>query len=126
MVFRDRFDHQFSENLIWWGINSCSVDVHVIEHFLAADSTLFLIEALSARDITGYTNYPEEHEVILQPGIRLNIVANSMEHTGGLHVVHLREVSVGDTHDPLLRLFHLYPRRSRTLRHRKRKPLKRL
>lgn len=102
----DRSDHQFSNNLTWWGINSCSVDVHVIEHFLAANSTLFLIEALSARDITGYTNYPEEHEVILQPGIRLNIVANSMEHAGGLHVVHLREVNVGDALDLSSRFFH--------------------
>lgn len=66
----------------------------MIEHFLATDSTLFLIEAVTARDITGYTNFPQEHEVILQPGIKLYIVADSMEHTGGLHIVHLREVEV--------------------------------
>ena len=75
------------------------MDVYVIEHFVTADSTLFLNEASTARDITGYTNYPDEHEVILQPGIRLHVVANSMEHTGGLHIVHLREVNVGDIDD---------------------------
>lgn len=80
--------------LVWWSINSCSVDVHVIEQFLTENSTLFLIEALTARDITGYTNYPQEHEVILQPGIRLHIVADPMEHTGGLQIVHLREIEV--------------------------------
>lgn len=68
----------------------------MIEQFLATNSTLFLIEAVTARDITGYTNYPQEHEVILQPGIKLHIVANSMEHTGGLHVVHLREIKVDE------------------------------
>jgi hypothetical protein len=82
--------------LIWWSINSCSLDVHVIEHFLTADSTLFLIEAMNARDISGYTNYLNEHEVILPPGIRLQVVANSMQHIGGLHVVHIREVKVCD------------------------------
>ncbi len=80
--------------MIWWSINSCSLDVHVVEHFLTVDSTLFLIEAMTARDITGYTNYPKEQEVILLPGIRLHVVANSMKHSGGLHVIHLREIDV--------------------------------
>ncbi len=87
----------FRDELIWWSINSCSLDVHIIENFLTANSTLFLIEAINARDITGYTNYPNEHEVILSPGIRLQVVANSMQHTGGLHIVHLRETKVGET-----------------------------
>jgi hypothetical protein len=73
------------------------LDVHVIEHFLTTDSTLFLIEAMTARDITGYTKYPNEHEVILPLGINLDVVANSMAHTGGLHVVHLREIEVCKT-----------------------------
>ena len=47
----DRSDHQLNNNLTWWGIPSWPVDVHVIDNFLAADSTMLLIEALSARDM---------------------------------------------------------------------------
>lgn len=80
--------------MIWWSSNSCSLDVHVFERFLSDDSALFLIDAMNARDITGYTNYPNEHEAILPSGICLHIVANSMKHIGSLHVTHLREVNV--------------------------------
>lgn len=88
------FGNVLRDELIWWSINSCSLDVHVIEHFLSADSTIFMIEAMNARNISGYTNYPNEHEVILSPGICLQVVANTMHHTGGLHIVHLREIKV--------------------------------
>ena len=53
--------------------------------------TVFLIETLNARNVMGYTNFPDEHEVILPMGTRFHIVANSMDFIGGLCIVHLRE-----------------------------------
>ena len=85
----------FAENqeLTWWSVNSCSSSVHVIKDFLDVNSTLFLIEAANGKDVASFTNYPNEDEVVLGPGTRLRVVGSTLDHVGGLHVVHLREVS---------------------------------
>jgi hypothetical protein len=49
-------------------LSPCSLDVHVIEHFLVTNRTPFVIEAPHARDSSGYTNYLTEQEVIPPPG----------------------------------------------------------
>lgn len=77
----------------WWSVNSCSASVHVVKNFLANNSTLFLIEAENGKDISNLTNYPNEDEVLLGPGTKLRVVGDALDHAGGLHVVHLREVT---------------------------------
>jgi hypothetical protein len=49
-------------------LSPCSLDVHVIEHFLVTNGTSFVIEALHVQDSSGYTNYLTEQEVIPTPG----------------------------------------------------------
>jgi hypothetical protein len=49
-------------------LSPCSLDPHVIEHFLVTNRIPFVIEALHARDSSGYTNYLTEQEVIPPPG----------------------------------------------------------
>ncbi len=80
--------------VIWWDVSSCLSDVNKIKHFLGTNGTLFLIKALNATDITGYARYPNEHEFILLPGTRLQVVVNCMEYQGVLRLLHLREISV--------------------------------
>ncbi|CAF1453302.1 unnamed protein product [Rotaria sp. Silwood1] len=82
----------------WWSINSCSSLVKVVEDFLSTDgnSTLFMIEAANGKDLTGYTNYPDEKEVLLKMGTKLRVKSNAMKH-GKLHLIHLVEI---DNNDP--------------------------
>jgi hypothetical protein len=82
------------QELTWWSINSCSSSVDVIKNFLGSNSTLFLIEVVNGKKITGYTNFSTENEVILGPGTRLCVVTDPLDHPT-LHVVHLRELSDG-------------------------------
>jgi hypothetical protein len=84
-----------NEELTWWGVSSCSLSVDVVKDFLPSEtrSTLFLIEAINGKDVSRYTNYPTEDEVLLCPGIQLRVVANALDHPGGLNIVHLAEVS---------------------------------
>jgi hypothetical protein len=90
--------------VIWWGVSSCLSDVDKIKHFLGINGTLFLIEALNSIDITGYARYPNEHEFILLPGTRLQVVANCMEYQGVLRLLHLREISVREKKENLIGL----------------------
>ena len=51
-----------------------------------------MIEVVHGKDISGYSNYPIEDEVLLTPGIQLCVAANPLNHVGGLCLVHLKEV----------------------------------
>jgi hypothetical protein len=82
------------EVVTWWSVSSCSVSLEVVQDFLSsnANSTLLMIEAKNAKDVTGYTSFPDEKEVLLGPGTQLRVKSNALHHHGGLHVVHLVEV----------------------------------
>jgi hypothetical protein len=82
------------EILTWWSISSCSISLTAAQHFLEskAHGTLLMIEAKNAKDITGYTNFPDEKEVILKPGTYLRVEDNALRHPGGLNVIHLLEL----------------------------------
>ncbi|CAF3947335.1 unnamed protein product [Rotaria sp. Silwood1] len=77
--------------ITWWSISSCSPDVDVIKEFLTGNSTLFLIEAVQGKDISIYSSYPLEKEVLLCPATRLHVLSNALERSS-LHLVHLKEI----------------------------------
>ncbi|CAF0843851.1 unnamed protein product [Adineta steineri] len=91
-----------NEELTWWNISSCSLSIDVIKDYLSTTdrSTLFLIEAVHGKDISHYTNYPGEDEILLGPGIQLRVVDNVTDLPGGLNIIHLAEVA--NYHDKLL------------------------
>jgi hypothetical protein len=82
----------------WWSVNSCSSSVDVIKNFLGNDksSTLFLIEAVNGKKVSGYTEYENEDEIILRMGTQFRVKSNALDHPNGSHVVHLVEVDDND------------------------------
>jgi hypothetical protein len=68
--------------------------VDTIKGFLPSEtkSTLYMIEAIHGKDISAYTNYPTEHEVLLNIGTQLRVVANPLNLAAGLYLVHLVEM----------------------------------
>ncbi|CAF1425090.1 unnamed protein product [Rotaria sordida] len=89
------------QKLTWWSVSSCSTSVDVISSFLgnAPQSTLFNIDCINGKSIAAYTCYPAEDEVILMPGTTFEVVANPLHHHGGLHIIHLKEISDDDDDD---------------------------
>ena len=80
------------DEMTWWTISSCSSSLKVVEGFLGSMSTLFMIEAKNGKDISTYSNFPKEKEVILGLGTRLRVASNVLGHSS-LNVVHLLELS---------------------------------
>ncbi|CAF1119443.1 unnamed protein product [Rotaria sordida] len=78
------------DEFTWWTISSCSTSVNMIKDFLGSSSTLFLIEAVNGKDISRYTNYSSESEVILCPGTRLRVISDPLDQPY-MHIVHLQE-----------------------------------
>jgi hypothetical protein len=87
---------KFAENQLvtWWSFNSCSSSVHVIENFLGTgnNATLFSIEAVNGKRVSGYTQYENEDEVILRMGSEFRVNGKPLALTNGSHIVHLIEV----------------------------------
>ena len=86
-------DHfPFDNNMItWWGVNSTSTNINTIQSLPTEKSTLFTIEALNGKDITEYSAFPDEQEVILIPGTRLRIITSASNIIGNSSNVHLEE-----------------------------------
>ena len=83
-------EYKNNETLTWWHINSCTTKIDAVEQFLGREATLFLIEATSGRDISIYSNYPREQEMILPLGTTLRVHAQPLTHAA-MHIVHLVE-----------------------------------
>ncbi|CAF1342692.1 unnamed protein product, partial [Rotaria sordida] len=86
----------------WWTMNSCTSSVQVIKSFLgnAKNSTLFLIEAINGKRISGYTAYESEDEVILPTGSQFRVKSDVLEQSHGSKVVHLVQIDDNDS-EPL-------------------------
>ena len=67
----------FMKNQIitWWSVNSCSSSVNVIKNFVGNEkqSTLFSIETMNGKKVSGYTEYESEDEVILRIGSQFRV-----------------------------------------------------
>lgn len=85
--------YQKNQIVTWWNVSSCSLSVRVVEAFLKSNdsATLFMIEAVHGGNMSGYTMYSDEEEVILHMSTRLRVKDNALKY-GTLSVVHLVEV----------------------------------
>lgn len=76
---------------IWWSVNSCSLDASVIKPFLNDNGTVFVIEAIHAKDISVLSAVSDEKEVILMPGTRVRRKYGTLD-LGTINVLQLEEI----------------------------------
>jgi len=77
---------------IWWGFSSCTTDLETVKKFLSdGDKTVFNIHVDNAYDISLFSSFPKESEVLLPPA-RYFEVLNSSNFGHGLYVVELKEI----------------------------------
>ncbi|CAF1382383.1 unnamed protein product [Rotaria sordida] len=94
----------FTKNqiLTWWSINSCSSSVKIIGNFIGnrKNATLFLIEVIKGKKISGYTEFKNEDEIILRMGSQFRVESDVLKQPNGSLLVHL--VELDDNHDQSL------------------------
>jgi len=76
---------------IWWSVNSCSVDISVVKEYLHECGTLFAIDASHGKDISEYSVFPAEKEIVLMPGTRLRAKCYPLTVDSGFFLIHLQE-----------------------------------
>lgn len=89
--------NSFVENArhTWWSVNSCSSGLNVIEVYLGDTGTVFAINASAAKDISEFSAFPEEREVILMPGTEMLVKSTRLSFKNSLFIVHLDENNNG-------------------------------
>ncbi|CAF1672958.1 unnamed protein product, partial [Adineta ricciae] len=89
--------------LTWWTVNSCSSSVNVIKKFFGNETnyTLFMIQALNGKNVSGYTAYEDENEIILPIGSHFRVKGDSLEQSNQSYLVHLIEIDDNDNQDAL-------------------------
>ncbi|CAF2670496.1 unnamed protein product [Rotaria sp. Silwood2] len=70
-----------NNEFIWWNITSCSSSSDVIKDFIGINSRLLVIKTTTGKDISNYSNFPDQHEIILCPGTRLRFMKNIQDLT---------------------------------------------
>ena len=83
---------------VWSSATSCTRDASVAPYFANNSNdigTLFQIEVSSGRDISSFSEFPKEEEVLIRPGTKFLVTKGPMLHTlhgKNLYVIHLKEV----------------------------------
>ena len=79
----------------WWAVSSCSSSVNVIETFFpnTSNTTLFLIETINGRKVSGYTQFEKENEIILKSGTEFQVCSDPLKRPDGSYTVHLIELN---------------------------------
>ena len=83
---------EFNENTIhtWGSITSCSSQINVAACFAGQKGILFCINAIHGKDITKYSEFQGEREIILMPGTRLQVQSTSFD-LNGFYIIQLNE-----------------------------------
>ena len=89
------------DEFTWWAISSCSTSVNILKDFLKPNSTLFLIEAVNGSNISIYSRYSSEDEIILRPGTRFRVISDPLDQPP-MYLVHLREITGDIEEEPII------------------------
>jgi hypothetical protein len=77
--------------IIWWSVNSCSTNLSVIQIYLHDRGIVFAIDAIDGKNISEYSAFPDEQEIILMPGTLLRSKSGPLNFMDRLRIVHLEE-----------------------------------
>lgn len=85
------FNFKTDDEQIWWSFNSFSKNLIVVQSYISQGGTLFTINTTQGKDISLYSAFPQEEEVILMPGTKLCIKSLQFRPKNSLLIVQVEE-----------------------------------
>jgi hypothetical protein len=79
---------------IWWSVNSCSIAVNVVRPFLGDKGILFAIKVIDGKDISAFSAFPTEQEIVLMPGTHVRAKCESLNLTDCFSIIQLEEINL--------------------------------
>ncbi|CAF2408599.1 unnamed protein product [Rotaria sp. Silwood2] len=87
--------YQQRNSIIWWGFSSCSTNknVSVNENFFHenGEPILFIIDCITGKDISKYSFFQKENEILLLPATTLEVVKCDCKKNNCI-AIHLKEI----------------------------------
>ena len=80
-----------NEEIIWWSVNSTSIRLNVVQVSLNETSILCAIDTIHGKNISEYSVFPEEQEVILMPGTCVRVKSQSINVVINFSIIHFEE-----------------------------------
>ena len=92
-VRRDIAD-QFNDGTdkTWLSFNSCSKVLKLAEAYLDHGGTLVMIQVFNGKDISSFSAFPEEEEILLLPGCRFRLLGGSANPVPNLHLLSIEQI----------------------------------
>ncbi|CAF1056983.1 unnamed protein product [Adineta steineri] len=75
----------------WWSVNSCSMNMNVVEVYLGNTGTIFIIDTVRGKNISTFSAFPQEEEIVLMPGTRLRATSQFLHFIERFFLVYLKE-----------------------------------
>lgn len=85
----------------WWGVNSCTTALNVVEIYVGNQGTVFAINATNAKDITEFSTFSQEKEYILLPGSKVRVKSGRLNFKNALYIVQLEEGHPSASKNPM-------------------------
>ncbi|UJR11373.1 hypothetical protein I4U23_015553 [Adineta vaga] len=83
------------KKVTWWSVSSCTASLQVLQYpYYVGTSgvrTMFHIETNSGKIIRSHSHYQHEDEILLPPGLYLEVISN-FNPAPGLYMIQLREI----------------------------------
>ncbi|CAF1474544.1 unnamed protein product [Adineta steineri] len=83
---------------IWWSVNSCTMNLKVVEQYLSSTGTVFAIDAIQGKNISAFSAFPEEQEIVLMPGTRVSAKCLPLNIDSRFFIFHLEEENLQRPH----------------------------
>ena len=84
-------DFNDDDVITWWSVNSCSKTIKVVEWYIGKKGTIFAIDVRHGKDISEYSAFKEEQEVVLMPGSQVRVKSKTLNFDNRLFIVHMEE-----------------------------------
>lgn len=91
-------DFKEGTQFVWSSATSCTRDASIAPYFANNSNetgTLFQIDVNNGRDISSFSEFPKEEEVLIRPGTKFLVTKGPMLYTlynKNIYVIHLKEV----------------------------------
>ncbi|CAF4572333.1 unnamed protein product [Rotaria socialis] len=85
-------DIKRNEIQTWWSVNSCSTDGNLLKLYFGKESTIIRIQPLHGKDISEFSAFQSECEIVLPPGTRLRVQSSAFKIEERLFFMDLEEI----------------------------------
>jgi hypothetical protein len=77
----------------FWNISSWSTNINNVQPYLGEGGTLFSLETINGKNISTFSAFPDEEEIVLMPGTSVRVRSPPFNYQERLFIIDLEEIN---------------------------------